>query len=91
MLQVCCFILGLGLPLSFSPPLGFYTLVEGIKVLGVSLGSLSFTSFFLKEALDDDIQHIDALHESGDLGFSLFHLMALLPSSFFPPLHNFQD
>jgi hypothetical protein len=90
MLRVCCFILGLGLPLNFSPPLGFYTLVGGIRVLGVSLGSLSFTSFFLQEALDDDIQHIDAFHELGDLGFSLFHPAALLISSFFPPLHNFQ-
>lgn len=86
--QVCCLILSLGLPLNFSPPLSFYTFVRGIRVLGVPLGSLSFTSFFFHEALDDDIQHIDALHELRDLGFLLFHLEAWLPFSLFPPLHK---
>ncbi len=85
-----CFILNLGLPLNFLPPLGFYTLVGGIRVLNVFLRSFSFTSFFLQEALNDDIQHINAFHELGDLGFLLFHPEVLLASSFFPPLHNFQ-
>jgi len=34
------------LPLGFSLPSSFYTLIKGIRVLDVLLGSLSFTSFF---------------------------------------------
>jgi hypothetical protein len=57
----------LGLALKFLPPLGFYSLIGGIRVLGVPLRSLSFTSFFLQEALDNDVQHMDALLKLGDL------------------------
>jgi hypothetical protein len=35
------------LPLRFSLPSSFYILTKGIKVLGVLLGSISFTSSFI--------------------------------------------
>jgi hypothetical protein len=44
----------LGLPSGFFPPLRFYTLVGGIRVLDVLLGFFSFSSF-LQEVLDDDV------------------------------------
>jgi hypothetical protein len=58
----------LGLPLRFSLPSSFYTPIGGIKVLGVPLGSLSFTSFFFfQEPLDDDVQHINVFPKLGDV------------------------
>ncbi len=39
---------------------------RGIRVLGVPLGSLSFI-FLFQDALNDDVQHIDALPRSGDV------------------------
>jgi hypothetical protein len=39
------------LPLGFSLPSSFYTPIGGIRVLGVPLGSLSFTSFFSPRTL----------------------------------------
>lgn len=84
------FHLRFGVSFKFFASIRFNTLIGGIRVLDIPLGSLSFTSFFFQKVLDDDIQHIDALHELGDLGFSLFHLKVFLPFSFFSPLHNFQ-
>ncbi len=54
-------------PSRFSPSLGFYIPTRGVRVLGVPLGSFSFIFSFFKEALDDDVQHIDALPRLGDV------------------------
>jgi hypothetical protein len=43
----------LRLPSGFSPTSRFCTPIEGIKVLGVPLGSFSFTSSFFQDALDN--------------------------------------
>jgi len=78
------------LPLEFSLPLGLCTLVEGIRVLGVLLRSLSFISSFLQEALDDDFQHIDVFPKLGDvyLGFSLIVSHRGLITFFISPSHS---
>jgi len=34
-----------GLPFGFSSPIGFYAFEDGIKVLGMIFGLLTFTSF----------------------------------------------
>ncbi len=84
------FHLRFGVSFKFFASIRFHTLIGVIRVLDVPLGSLSFTSFFFQKVLDDDNQHINVLHELGDLGFLLFHPKIFLPFSFFPPLHNFQ-
>jgi hypothetical protein len=57
----------LGLLLGFFLQLGFYTPIEGIRVLGVLLESLYFTSSLSKDALDDEVQHINAFPSLGDV------------------------
>jgi hypothetical protein len=56
----------LGFPLGLFPPLGFYTLARGIRVLNVLLGFFSFISF-LQEVLDDDVKHIYVFPRLGDV------------------------
>jgi hypothetical protein len=51
----------------FLPPSGFCIPVEGIRVLGVPSRSFSFVFFFLLEALNDDVQHVDVLLKLGDV------------------------
>jgi hypothetical protein len=46
------------LPLSFSPQTKFYTLENGIRVLGVPFGLFAFASFFIQEVLDEDVWHV---------------------------------
>jgi len=58
------------LPLRFLPPSSFYTPIKGIRVLGVLLGSISFTSYFLRDVLDYDVQHIDVFQR---LGMCMWH------------------
>ncbi len=57
----------LGLPSRFLLPSSFYTLVRGIKVLGVLLGSFSFRSSFLHDDLDDNVQHTNAFLKLGNV------------------------
>jgi hypothetical protein len=45
----------------------FNTPSEGIKVLGVPLGTSSFTSFFIKDVLLDDVWHVDLFLIMGDV------------------------
>jgi hypothetical protein len=56
-----------GLPSRFLLPLGFYIPIGGIRVLGVPLGSFSFTFFFLQDPLNDDVQHIYAFLRLGNV------------------------
>ncbi len=51
----------------FLPPSNIHTFVRDIKVLGVPLRSISFTSSFLLVTLDNDVQHIDAFSKLGDM------------------------
>jgi hypothetical protein len=39
--------------------MGFCTLLDGIKVLGISFGSFSFVSFFFYDALDGNACHVE--------------------------------
>jgi hypothetical protein len=36
----------------------FYTLENGIKILGMPFGSLAFAFSFIQEALDEDVWHV---------------------------------
>jgi hypothetical protein len=55
------------LPLDFNTPSQFTTPSEGSKVLGVPVGTLTFTSSFIKDALQEDVQHVDLLSIMGDV------------------------
>ncbi len=82
--------------MSNSPTCGsctmcFCTLIKGIRVLGVPLGSFSFTSSFLQDALDNDVHHFNVFSKSRDVqvAFGIFiHCFAqklyLFFGSFFP-------
>jgi hypothetical protein len=48
--KMCC-IVTINLPLNFNTPSQFTTPSEGIGVLGILLGTVIFTSSFIKEAL----------------------------------------
>jgi len=66
-------------------------------VLGVLLGLFSFTSFFLHDILDNDVQHINAFPKLGDvqLAFGIFtRCFSQKPYCFLrylPPLLDFQQ
>ncbi len=51
----------------FGLPLDFNTPSEGIRILGVLLGTLTFTSSFIKNALLKDVWHVDLLLRMGDV------------------------
>jgi hypothetical protein len=52
-------------PLIF-PPLGFCCLPNDIRVLGAPFGSMSFSSSFLQEAIDEDVHHADMHSKVGE-------------------------
>jgi hypothetical protein len=54
------------LPPNFNTPSQFTTRPKGFKVLGVPLGTLTFTSSFIKDALLKDVQHVNLLPRMGD-------------------------
>jgi hypothetical protein len=56
-----------GLPPNFNTQSQFTTPFEGIKILGVPLGTITFTSSFIKEALQQDVQHVDLFLRMGDV------------------------
>ncbi len=51
---------------NFDTPSMFNTPLEIIRVLGVPLGILSFTLFFIKDILLEDVQHVDLLPKMGN-------------------------
>ncbi len=68
---------------NFDTPSQFSTPLEGIKVLGVPLGTSSFKSSFIKDTLLEDIQHVDILFRLGDVQIAfgiLTHCYAEQPS-----------
>jgi len=56
-----------GLLFNFDTPSLFNTPSIGIRVLGVPLGTSSFTSTFVKKNLLEDVQHVDLLLKMGDV------------------------
>jgi hypothetical protein len=56
-----------GLPLHFNIPSQFTTPSKGIKILGVPLGIINFTSSFIKKALQKDVRHVDLFPRMGDV------------------------
>jgi len=54
------------LPPNFDTSSLFNTMLEGIKVLGVPLGTSSFTLSFIKDVLLKDVQHVDLFLKMGD-------------------------
>jgi len=69
--------------------------LEGIRVLGVPLGTLIFTSSFIKDALLEDARHVDLFPRMDDVKVAfgilthcfvqhpLYLLQYILPSSTF--------
>jgi hypothetical protein len=55
------------LPLDFNTPSQFTTPFEGIKILGVLLSIITFTSSFIKETLQKDARHVDLFPKMGDV------------------------
>jgi hypothetical protein len=72
-----------------------FTPSKGIKVLGVPLGTSTFTSSFIKDALLKDVQHVDLLLIKGDVQVAfgtLTHCFMQWPSYLFqctPPSSTF--
>ncbi len=61
---MCCLVF---FRVAFSLPSNFCTPIGGIRVFSVLLGSFSFTFSFFQDALNDDVQHIDAFIKLKDL------------------------
>ncbi len=84
------------LPIDFSSFANFYTLLDGIKVLGFPFGSSSFTSSFFQDILNNNVHHIKSLSTLGDIQvtFGIFFLCFVQRSFYFlclfPPFLNFQ-
>jgi hypothetical protein len=55
-------------------PSKFITPSKGIKILGVLLGTSSFTSSFIKDVLLEDVQHVDLISKMGEVqvAFGIF-------------------
>jgi hypothetical protein len=74
-----------GLPLNFNTPSQFTTPSKGIRVLGVPLGTSSFTSSFIKDAMLEDVQHVDLFLKMDDVQVAfgiLSHCFMQRPSYF---------
>ncbi len=56
-----------GLTPNFNTPSQFTTPTKGIKVLGVPLGTITFTSSFIKKTLQKYARHVDLLLRMGDV------------------------
>jgi hypothetical protein len=71
-----------GLLPTFNTLFQFYTPSKGIRILGVPLGTSSFTSSTIKDALLEDVRHVNLLFKLGDGNLwnynSLFHAMAII-------------
>jgi len=78
----------------FGLPLDFNTPSQRINVLEVPLGTLTFTSSFIRDALLEDVRHVDLLLKMGDVHVAfgiltcfmqcpLYFLRYTLPSSTF--------
>jgi hypothetical protein len=82
------------LPLKFVRPTKFYCPLSNIKILGVRCGSISFTHFFLQEALGEDVWHVDVflklkdIHVAFGIFFSMFRPEAFFFVLVFPPFRN---
>jgi hypothetical protein len=74
---------------NFDNPTMFNIPSEGIKVLGVPLGTSSFTSFFMKDVLLEDVQCVDLLLRMGNVQVTfgiLIHCLVQQPSYLGKPI-----
>jgi hypothetical protein len=55
------------LPPNFNTPSQFTTPSKRIKILGVPLGTLTFTSSFIKDVLQEDVRHVNLLFRMDDV------------------------
>ncbi len=84
-----------GLPPDFNTPSQFTTPSKGIRVLGVLLNTIIFTSSFIKKTLQRDVQHVDLLPRMGDVwvAFGILTRCFVQHSSYFlgctPPSSTF--
>jgi hypothetical protein len=53
--------------LNLSPLLSFVAPPDGIKILGIPFGFAFFSSFFLQEALGEDVWHADVILRLSDV------------------------
>ncbi len=79
-----------GFPPNFNTPSQFTTTSKGIKVLKVPLGTLIFTSSFIKDVLQEDAWHVDLFFKIGDVqvAFGILTRCFVQPPlylSWFPP------
>jgi hypothetical protein len=51
----------------FNTPSQFTTPIKRIRILGVPLGTSSFTSSFIKDVMVENVQHVDLLLRMGDV------------------------
>ncbi len=73
------------LPLHFNTPSS-----KEIRIFGVPMGTSSFTSFFIKYFLLNDVQHVDILLKLGDVQVAFgFQLIASCNSHRIYTLHTF--
>jgi hypothetical protein len=56
-----------GLPLGPFPLIDFCFMLDGIKILNIMFGFLSFFSSFLYDVLDENVCHAKALLKLGDV------------------------
>jgi hypothetical protein len=56
-----------GLPPNFNTPSQIITPFERIRVLEVLLGTITFTSFFMKFFLQEDVRNVDLLPRMDDV------------------------
>ncbi len=66
-LQKCVAWSFFSLPWNFNTPSELTTPYEGIKIFGVLLGTLTFTSSFIKYALLEDVWHVGLFRKMGDV------------------------
>ncbi len=75
------------MPPNFNTPSQFTTPFEWIKVVGVSLGIVTFTSSFIKKVLQEDAQHVDLFPRMDDVHVAFGIQMYLLQCT--PPFSTF--
>jgi hypothetical protein len=69
-----------GVPPDFNTPSQFSTPFEGIRVLGVPLGTITFRSSFIKEALQEDVRHVNGWCSCGPWNFNSLFCVAPIVS-----------
>ncbi len=77
-LQKCVTWLLSSLPQDFNTPSQFTTPLKGIRVLGVPLGTSTFTSSFIKNAMLKYVKHVDFPPKIGDVHITFGSLIRFM-------------